>query len=134
MIQKAYRIAIAYFTLFTLFLLYTIIALFEEKIGFTLESIGSYYGEKSIEGLLEIAVPHFMAMGIFVMVLTHFFLFTKLKQVYKIITFYFTTTFILIVASFFKLYFLKLFTLLLFIIITTILALLLLVAALKNLR
>ena len=119
--NRAYKIAISYFTLFALFLLYTIVALFNEKIGFTLESLTLYYGKKSFEGMLEIAAPHFMAMGLFVMVLTHFFLFTKLKKHYKLLKYYYLVTFVVIVSIFLKLYLFKLVTLLLFICMTFVL-------------
>lgn len=127
MIYKAYRVAIAYFALFSLLLLYSIVALVDEKIGFSLTTFTEYYSEKSIEGLLEVAIPHFMAIALFVMVLSHFFLFTSLsKKISKAIVFYYLITTVLITAVFFKLYLLKLIAMLIFLTITSLFALLLL--------
>lgn len=79
--RRAYRFAIGYFALFGVLLLISGGWLFYEKIGFTPQAITLYYlgGEnaagKSPYGLLETAVPHLGAMGLFAMVLGHFFLF-----------------------------------------------------------
>lgn len=134
MMHRAYKVAIFYFTLFSLLLLYTIVALVNEKIGFSLESITHYYSEKSFEGLLEIAIPHFMAIGLFVMVLSHFFLFTSSKMnVKRVIPFYYITALVLITSTFFSFYILKLIALLLCIVMTLTLLLLLALKTLQNL-
>lgn len=72
-----YRLAIAYFCLFALALLASGTALALLKGGFSPESVAAYYAPKSALGLLEIAQPHLIAIGIFIMVLGHFFLFVK---------------------------------------------------------
>ncbi len=72
-----YRLAIAYFCLFALALLASGTALALLKGGFSPESVGAYYAPKSALGLLEIAQPHLVGIGIFIMVLGHFFLFVK---------------------------------------------------------
>lgn len=79
--HRAYRFAIGYFALFGLLLLLTGGWIFLSKIGFSSENITLYYlgsdtaAGKSAYGLLETAVPHFAAMGLFVMVAAHFLLF-----------------------------------------------------------
>ncbi len=79
--QRAYRFAIVYFALFGLLLLLSAAALFFSKIGFSAQSVQLYYlgngtlPGKSAYGLLENAVPHLGAMGLFIMVGAHFFLF-----------------------------------------------------------
>jgi len=79
--QRAYRFAIVYFALFGLLLLASAAWLFSVKIGFSPEAVRSYYlgGDahpgKTLYGLLEIAVPHLGAMGLYIMVSAHFLLF-----------------------------------------------------------
>ena len=79
--HRAYRFAIGYFALFGLLLLGSGGWLFYAKIGFTPEAVALYYGGsdtvpgKSAYGLLETAVPHLGAMGLFIMVAAHFLLF-----------------------------------------------------------
>ena len=131
MIEKAYKIAIAYFTLFSLFLLYTIVALFEEKIGFALSDLKSYYEPKSLEGLLEIASPHLMAIALFIMVITHFFLFTTKKSIKKVIALYYVSALIVILSVFIKLYIIKLVALAIFILLSLYISLLLLLQTVK---
>ena len=80
---RSYSLAIFYFALFAFLLLGSGALLFYSKIGFSLVNISSYYlGDtaaftqaKSSYGLLEVALPHYGAMGLFIMVTTHFFLF-----------------------------------------------------------
>jgi hypothetical protein len=87
--HQSYRFAIAYFVLFGLLLLASGMVLFFSKIGFTYEAVESYYlgsqalftTSKSSYGLLEVALPHLGAMGLFIMVTGHFLLFsTKAKK------------------------------------------------------
>ncbi|WP_345969045.1 hypothetical protein WCX72_06565 [Sulfurimonas sp. HSL1-6] len=79
--QRAYRFAVVYFALFGLLLLASAAALFASKIGFSFQGIELYYlgsdtlPGKSAYGLLETAVPHLGAMGLFIMVGSHFLLF-----------------------------------------------------------
>lgn len=79
--HQAYRFAIGYFALFALMMLFSGAWLFYCKIGFTPEQVSLYYfGDatrpgKSSYGLLESAVPHLGAMGMFIMVTAHFLLF-----------------------------------------------------------
>jgi len=89
--KRAYRYSVLYFTLFGLLLLLSGLWLFALKIGFTPEDVTAYYlgsadtmqQAKSHYGLLETALPHFGAMGLFIMVTGHFFLFApKHRQSY----------------------------------------------------
>jgi len=79
--QRAYRFAIVYFALFGLLLLFSAGALFFSKIGFSADAVRLYYlgsdtvPGKSPYGLLETAVPHLGAVGLFIMVGAHFLLF-----------------------------------------------------------
>ena len=81
--QRAYRLAIAYFALFGILLMASGSVLFFTKIGMSPDAIFLYYrgGEnvigKSAYGLLESAVPHLGAMGLFIMVTVHFLLFAS---------------------------------------------------------
>jgi hypothetical protein len=83
--HSAYRTAIGYFALFGLLLLGSGAVLFFSKIGFSPEAVTLYYlgndesAGKSAYGLLETAVPHLGAMGLFIMVLGHFMLFAPKK-------------------------------------------------------
>ena len=83
--HRAYRFAIGYFALFGLLLLGSGGWLFFAKIGMTPEAVSLYYlgsgavAGKSAYGLLETAVPHLGAMGLFVMVAAHFLLFAPAK-------------------------------------------------------
>lgn len=82
---RAYRFAIGYFALFGLLLLISGSWLFLSKIGFSAEAVTRYYfgsgtlPGKSAYGLLETAVPHLAAMGLFIMVSAHFMLFAPLR-------------------------------------------------------
>jgi len=81
--QRSYRYAIFYFGVFALALLLSGAVLFIEKLGIDAQSIEAFYlGDKSAfaqpktaAGLLETALPHLGAMGIFIFVAGHFFLF-----------------------------------------------------------
>ena len=83
--HRAYRFAIGYFALFGLLLLLSGGWLFAAKIGWTPGAVSLYYlgsetvTGKSAYGLLESAVPHLGAMGLFIMVAAHFVLFAPPK-------------------------------------------------------
>ena len=91
--HQSYRFAIAYFSLFGTLLLFSGAALFVNKLGLSYESVSSFYlgnaeqfsQPKSIYGLLETALPHLGAMGLFIFVTAHFMLFTPKKQRQKTI-------------------------------------------------
>jgi len=86
--HQSYRLAVIYFTLFGLLLLMSGAILFVEKLGMSYESISLFYlgseaqftQPKSTFGLLETALPHLGAMGLFVFVIGHFLLFTPKKE------------------------------------------------------
>ena len=86
--QKAYKYSILYFLLFALLLLGSSTLLFSQKIGFSYQGVLSYYlGDenlfmmaKSKCGLFKIILPHIFAFGLFIMVVLHILLFTKLNQ------------------------------------------------------
>ncbi len=86
--HKSYRFAIAYFAIFGALLLISGAVLFASKLGFGYESVSIFYlgtqtgfsQPKSSYGLLETALPHLGAMGLFIFVLGHFLLFTDKRQ------------------------------------------------------
>ena len=86
--HQSYRIAIAYFTIFGALLLISGAVLFVSKLGISYESVQTFYlgnaaqftQPKSVYGLLETALPHLGAMGLFIFVTGHFLLFTTKKQ------------------------------------------------------
>ncbi len=86
--MNIYRYAIVYFTLFGVLLLCSGIWLLGMKAGFSLEALTQYYlgsdvmmtRAKSNTGLLEVAVPHMGAIGLFIMVTSHFILFTPQRE------------------------------------------------------
>ncbi|MDQ7046015.1 MAG: hypothetical protein Q9M32_08900 [Sulfurimonas sp.] len=88
---QAYKYSIAYFLLFTLLLLLSGALLFDDKIGFSIEGVLNYYlgneeaftQEKSAFGILKIILPHIFAFGLFCMVLLHFLVFTKQRNLKK---------------------------------------------------
>ncbi|MDQ7042752.1 MAG: hypothetical protein Q9M34_04405 [Sulfurimonas sp.] len=90
--QKAYNFAIFYFLLFSLLLLISSSVLFASKIGFSSESVLTYYlgnealfiAPKTISGVLKVVLPHIFAFGLFVMVVVHFLLFTYKKRTREI--------------------------------------------------
>ena len=85
MYSKEYKVIILYFLIFSLLLIWSSILLFEHKIGFSVDSIQTYYlgsiqeniREKTLFGLLKMVLPHLFAFGLFIMVLLHFLIFTK---------------------------------------------------------
>ncbi len=84
----SYLYAITYFSLMSLLLIISGIWIFIEKIGFNLASIIAYYAgdqlhgipAKSLYGQLEVLVPHLGAMGLFIMVVMHFLVFTPVRE------------------------------------------------------
>ncbi len=91
--HQSYRFAITYFAIFGTLLLISGAMLFFSKLGISFESVQTFYlgnatgfsQAKSSFGLLETALPHLGAMGLFTFVLGHFFLFASKKQKQKTI-------------------------------------------------
>ena len=89
--HQSYRFAIIYFTIFGTLLLLSGAVLFFSKLGISYKSISTFYlgsaaqfsQSKSSYGLLETALPHLGAMGLFIFVTAHFMLFTDKKQKQK---------------------------------------------------
>ena len=89
--QQAYKYSVLYFLVFSFLLLLSGVLLFEEKLGFSREGVLSYYlGDeerftqpKSVAGILKIVLPHVFTFGLFVMVILHFLVFTKVKKTKK---------------------------------------------------
>ncbi len=85
---QAYKVSILYFLVFALILLLSTLLVFEHKIGFSIQSITTYYvGDtqnyipaKTYLGILKTTSPHFVAIGLFCMVLLHFLVFSKSKH------------------------------------------------------
>ncbi len=103
--QKYYNYAVLYFLLFSIILLASSIALFITKIGLSYSDILHYYlgnerlflTPKTLAGLLKIILPHIFGFGLFLMVVLHFGLFTKLRKsqkLYLLSIALFTTAFI----------------------------------------
>jgi len=88
LLNKAYKVSIVYFLLFSLLLLASGLLIFADKIGFSYIDILHYYlgdinnftSAKSFIGISKIVVPHIFAFGLFVMVLLHFLIFTKRRD------------------------------------------------------
>ena len=86
--QKTYKLSIIYFVVFTILLLVSANILFIYKIGFSIDSILSYYiGDseryieaKSISGILKLTLPHIFSFALLAMVLLHFMVFTKQRH------------------------------------------------------
>ncbi len=78
--KALYRLAIGYFALMGLLLLLSGAALALLKGGLTPQSVLAYYAPKSATGLLKTAQPHFLGIGIFIMVTLHFFLFIPARR------------------------------------------------------
>ena len=85
--QKAYKLSILYFLIFSLLLIVSAVMLFEHKIGFSFSGVLEYYigneekfiSSKSTTGILKLILPHIFVFGLFAMVLLHFLVFTKLR-------------------------------------------------------
>ena len=81
--HQSYRFAIIYFVLFGVLLLVSGALLFLTKMGLSVEGVQSFYLGSAVHfaqpktpyGLLETALPHLGAMGLFIFVLGHFMLF-----------------------------------------------------------
>ena len=88
---QSYRLAIVYFTLFSLLLLSSGTVLFVQKLGMSYESVEVFYlgskeqfcQPKSSFGLLETALPHLGGMGLFIFITGHFLLFSPKKEKVK---------------------------------------------------
>lgn len=75
--------------------------MFALKTGVGFEGVLAYYGEKSFDGLLELSYPHLGGMGLYTMVLGHFFLFTALrKRVRALFVLLFVLAFLTIAAPY----------------------------------
>ena len=109
--QKANNLAVLYFTIFAFLLLLSAVALFVQKIGWTPLDVLTYYRgdetrfimSKSFDGVLELLLPHFLAMGLFIMVMAHFLIFgsKKLqKQLKHTIVWLFLAAFLDIISPF----------------------------------
>jgi len=91
--HQSYRYAIAYFAIFGALLLISGAILFVSKLGLSYESVSLFYlgnkeqfcQPKSAYGLLETALPHLGAMGLFIFVTGHFLLFSSKAQKHKAI-------------------------------------------------
>ena len=98
--QKAYKLSILYYLLFSLLLISSAVMLFEHKIGFSFNGVLEYYvgneekfiASKSFGGILKVLLPHIFVFGLLAMVLLHFLVFTEHR--YK------KTTLILIYLTF----------------------------------
>ena len=129
--QKAYRYSILYFLLFSVLLLASSILLFDEKIGFSYREVVDYYlgnealftNAKTPIGLSKIILPHIFGFGLFIMVVLHFLVFTKInksKYIYFIIIATFVSGFFELFSPFLILYgfeffaYIKLFSFLVF--------------------
>ena len=91
--HQSYRYAIAYFAIFGALLLISGAILFVSKLGLSYESVSLFYlgnkeqfcQPKSAYGLLETALPHLGAMGLFIFVTGHFLLFSSKAEKQKAI-------------------------------------------------
>ena len=98
--QKAYKLSILYYLLFSLLLITSAVMLFEHKIGFSFNGVLEYYigneekfiSSKSLGAILKVLLPHIFVFGLLAMVLLHFLVFTEHR--YK------KTTLILIYLTF----------------------------------
>lgn len=85
--QKAYKLSILYYLIFSLLLIVSAVMLFENKIGFSFNGVLEYYigsderfiPAKSAGGILKLVLPHIFVFGLFVMVLMHFLVFTNFR-------------------------------------------------------
>lgn len=85
--QKAYKLSILYYLIFSLLLIVSAVMLFENKIGFSFNGVLEYYigsderfiPAKSAGGILKLVLPHIFVFGLFAMVLMHFLVFTNLR-------------------------------------------------------
>ncbi len=86
--QTSYRLIVFYFSIFSFLILLSGVILFVKNIGLSPEAISIYYlgneakfqNPKSYFGILEHIYPHLAGMGIYIMVLLHFLIFTQDKK------------------------------------------------------
>lgn len=97
--QKAYKLSIIYYLIFSLLLILSAYMLFENKIGFSVQNVLDYYigneerfiPTKSAAGILKLVLPHIFVFGLFTMVLLHFLVFTNLRQKKSTLVLIYTT-------------------------------------------
>lgn len=68
-----YGLALKYFFLMTLLVLFSGLWLFVGNTSLGLEGTASYYAPKSFYGLLQTVSPHLFSMAVLIFILTHFF-------------------------------------------------------------
>ena len=111
LMKTIYCHAIVYFTLFGVLLLGSGIWLWGLKAGFTVEQLQQYYcgndllfmQAKSTQGVLEVALPHALGMGLFMMVTAHFMLFVPQRhrrQIIRLIAVWLVSALVSITAPF----------------------------------
>lgn len=96
---KAYKYSIIYFLLFSSLLILSGVMLFEHKIGFSVQEVSNYYlgnedmfiNPKASSSILKTILPHIFAFGLFLMVILHFLVFTKLRYKKSTITLIYLT-------------------------------------------
>ena len=89
--NKSYQNALTYFLIFSMLLVISSVLLFENKIGFSLKEVATYYlGDeesyviaKTYSGLIKMVSSHIFAFGLLSMVLLHFLIFTKERVAFK---------------------------------------------------
>lgn len=72
-----YSIALRYFFVMTVLLLFTGVWIFVLNTSLSIEGTSAYYAPKSFHGLLDTVSPHLFGMGLIVFILTHFFAILK---------------------------------------------------------
>ena len=83
--QKAYKLSILYYLLFSLLLIASAVMLFDHKIGFSFNGVLEYYignedkfiSSKDSASILKVLLPHIFVFGLLGMVLLHFLVFTQ---------------------------------------------------------
>lgn len=83
--QKAYKLSILYYLLFSLLLIVSAVMLFEHKIGFSFSGVLEYYigneekfiSSKDSASILKVVLPHIFVFGLLALVLMHFVVFTE---------------------------------------------------------
>ncbi|WP_373003313.1 hypothetical protein [Sulfurimonas sp.] len=106
--QRAYKLSIVYYLVFSLLLIASAVMLFEYKIGFSYGGIVDYYlgnedkfiPAKSTSGILKTALPHIFSFGLISMILLHFLVFTKLRYKKSTLTVIYLTFFSAILEIF----------------------------------
>ncbi len=72
-----YSIALRYFFVMTVLLLFTGVWIFVLNTSLSIEGTSAYYAPKSFHGLLDTVSPHLFGMGLILFILTHFFAILK---------------------------------------------------------